>query len=264
MTIILDGTNGISAENIQGIVNLAVTGNTTLGDASADQVTINGNTINIAASGARITGDFSNATRSNRVMFQTSTLNDSTLVKAIPNGTATTSAFQVGNNSTPDNQSQGAFAAGLDSIRIASEIVGSGTYLPMTFYTGGAERLRIDATGKVLATGVGLGYGTGAGGTVTQLTSKSTAVTLNKASGQITMNNAALAAGAFVEFQLNNSLISTTDVVFANITGAFTGYRLETKFVQSGLCQFRLTNISAGSLSEAVVFNYVIIKGSTS
>jgi hypothetical protein len=38
----------------------------------------------------------------------------------------------------------------------------------------------------------GVGYGTGAGGAVTQATSKSTGVTLDKVCGEITMNNATL------------------------------------------------------------------------
>jgi hypothetical protein len=48
----------------------------------------------------------------------------------------------------------------------------------------------------------GIGYATGAGGTVTQATSKSTAVTLNTVTGAITMNNAALAAATIVSFTL--------------------------------------------------------------
>lgn len=46
----------------------------------------------------------------------------------------------------------------------------------------------VDASG-------GIGYQAGSGGAVMQATSKGTSVTLNKPSGQITMNNAALAAG---------------------------------------------------------------------
>ena len=54
------------------------------------------------------------------------------------------------------------------------------------------------------------------GGTVTQATSKSTGVTLNAASGQITMHNASLADGAEVTFTVTNSEVSATDVVVVN------------------------------------------------
>ena len=124
----------------------------------------------------------------------------------------------------------------------------------------------IDSTGNLLLTsGTGaIGYGTGAGGTVTQLTSKSTNVTLNKPTGQITMNNAALAAGASVSFVLNNSLIATNDLVYTTITGGVTtatNYRVEAVNTASGISNIRLTNLSAGSLSEAVQVQFVVIKG---
>ena len=53
------------------------------------------------------------------------------------------------------------------------------------------------------------------GGTVTQATNKGTGVTLNTQSGQITMNNAALADAAEVSFTVTNSKIAATDVVVA-------------------------------------------------
>ena len=64
-----------------------------------------------------------------------------------------------------------------------------------------------------------IGYATAAQGTVTQATSKSTGVTLNKSSGQITMNNAALANGAVVTFTLTNNLLSAKDVIIVNVSG---------------------------------------------
>jgi hypothetical protein len=127
------------------------------------------------------------------------------------------------------------------------------------------NKLAIDGVGNVLAlspTG-GLGYGIGAGGTVTQSTSKSTAVTLNKPCGQITMNNAALAAGASVAFNLNNSLLATSDGLVVCPAG-ISNYRVEVAAISAGVAQIRVTNITAGSLSEALVINFAIIKGASS
>jgi len=62
-----------------------------------------------------------------------------------------------------------------------------------------------------------IGYAASGQGTVTQATSKSTGVTLNKSAGQITMNNAALAAGAAVSFVLTNSTISANDTIIVNV-----------------------------------------------
>jgi len=109
----------------------------------------------------------------------------------------------------------------------------------------------------------GLGYNTGAGGTVTQSTNKSTGVTLNKACGQITMNNAALAASAIVSFTLTNSAIAATDVVVAKlVSGAATAgtYRVDTESAGSGTVVIVVQNVSAGSLSEAIVIQFAVVK----
>src|SRR6185369_12062510 len=74
----------------------------------------------------------------------------------------------------------------------------------------------IAAAASVTSSSGGIGYETGAGGTVSQSTSKSTGVTLNKITGQITLNGAALAAGGIVSFVLTNSTIAATDQLILN------------------------------------------------
>lgn len=132
---------------------------------------------------------------------------------------------------------------------------------------GLSERLRIEAAGNILSTGGGaIGYGIGSGGTVTQLTSKSTAVTLNRASGRIIMNNAALAANTTVTFTLNNSLIGVDDVVVVCLRGGMASgatYQTWIDNVSSGATLICLRNISAGSLSEAINISFAVIKGAT-
>ena len=105
------------------------------------------------------------------------------------------------------------------------------------------------------------GYITGDGGTVTQATSKSTAVTLNKKCGTVTMNGAALAADAIVSFTLTNSTIAATDVVVLNHASAGTAgkYALNAQ-AAAGSASINVTNISAGSLSEAIVIRFAVIK----
>jgi hypothetical protein len=107
-----------------------------------------------------------------------------------------------------------------------------------------------------------MGYTSSAQGQVTQLTSKSTAVTLNKSAGQITMNNAALAGATNVAFTLNNSTIGANDVLIVNVAGgnATAGtYNVFTSTLTTGSATIVLRNISGGSLSEAVVLNFAII-----
>lgn len=126
----------------------------------------------------------------------------------------------------------------------------------------GFEYMRIDTSGNVLVTGSGgLGYGTGSGGTVTQLTSKSTTVTLNKPSGQIQMNNATLASNTAVEFLLTNSLITANDNVYITFSGSQSNnYSYKAKAVAGGV-YIIIKNESTGSLSEVVQLNFTVIKG---
>jgi hypothetical protein len=137
----------------------------------------------------------------------------------------------------------------------------------LAFTTSSTERARITSGGDVLVTGGGgLGYGTGSGGAVTQATSKTTAVTLNKPTGQITMNNEALGAGVVAIFTLNNSIISATDCLLVNQSsagGTISGYAITPLTCSSGSATIRVTNISGGSLSEAVVINFSVIKAAT-
>jgi len=108
-----------------------------------------------------------------------------------------------------------------------------------------------------------LGYTTGAQGTVTQLTSKSTGVTLNKSAGRITLNNEALASNTAASFTLTNSLISANDVIITNVSGGGTAgaYTTYVSSMTTGSAVITLRNMSAGSLSEAVIINFAIIHG---
>jgi hypothetical protein len=114
---------------------------------------------------------------------------------------------------------------------------------------------------QFVLSGEQLGYTTDAQGTVTQATSKSTAVTLNKSAGQITMNNASLASVTNVTFTLNNSFISANDILILNVgSGATAGaYNCWVSGLSAGAATITLRNISGGSLSEAVVVNFALI-----
>ena len=107
-----------------------------------------------------------------------------------------------------------------------------------------------------------VGYSTGTGGTVTQATDKSTGVTLNKRCGQITMNAASLAAAAEVSFTLTNSVIAATDVIMVSIaSGATAGaYSVQCDATAAGSCRISVGNRNTGSLGEAIVLNFVVIK----
>jgi len=108
------------------------------------------------------------------------------------------------------------------------------------------------------------GYITGEGGTQTQGTSKSTGVTLSKKCGTITMHNAALAADTIVSFTLTNTTIAATDVVVLNhASGGAAGKYALNAAAGAGSAVITVTNISAGSLSEAIVIRFAVIKAVT-
>ena len=136
--------------------------------------------------------------------------------------------------------------------------------LDITSCTGSPTLTALTATGNIRITGAGsLGYSTGSGGAVTQLTNKTTGVTLNKSNGKITMETTtAIGIAASVVFTLTNSFIAVTDAVIANIAtgGTANAYTVDVLTVAAGSVGLRVTNISVGILSEAVVLSFAIIK----
>lgn len=105
--------------------------------------------------------------------------------------------------------------------------------------TGGA------VTGLTSLTSTGaIGYVTGGGGTVTQSTSRTTGVTLNAPSGQITLVSAQVAAHDADEFVLTNSAIAATDVVVVNISASTAA--------DKALYTVTVTDVSAGSCTISV------------
>ena len=106
--------------------------------------------VNISGNARRITGDFSNTTLENRLTFQTTAANALSIVGVIPSGTGTISGFRTHGGIDPAN------ASVLDMVilggtegRINCGATGTGTNLPLTIFTSGAERMRILPNGKV-------------------------------------------------------------------------------------------------------------------
>jgi len=106
----------------------------------------NGN-VNFEGTGQRITGRFGSTPVADRTIFQTNITNDNSNVGVIPNGTAQIAQFTAFNSSDPTNASTLVFQITSSVATISSAIVGTGTYLPITFSTNGAERARIATNG---------------------------------------------------------------------------------------------------------------------
>lgn len=131
--------------------------------------------------------------------------------------------------------------------------------------TAAAFEIPITSIGAITSSSAsgGVGYATGAGGSVTQITSKATGVTINRPCGSITTNNAALAAGAIVSFVVTNSVCGVNDtpnIALRSGPATVGTYRYWVSATAAGSFTVTIENRSAGSLSEALVFNFAILK----
>ena len=136
----------------------------------------------------------------------------------------------------------------------------------MNFYTGGVARFRYSQSDGLLITTQGcFGYGAGAGGTVTQLTSKATGVTLNTQSGLITLNAANLAAAAEVSFVVTNSQVTATDVVVVHRAngGTDSAYQVYCDGVAAGSFRVTISNRTGGALAQSFNVIFAIFRGAT-
>ena len=128
----------------------------------------------------------------------------------------------------------------------------------------------ISASSSILsssATG-GIGYATGAGGTVTQNTNKNQPVTLNKACGTITTSNSNLNAGAETVFALTSSAFDVDDGILVHLVsaagaGIFTNYEVSAGIYSGSgnAIYIKIKNNTAGALAEVLTISFVIIKG---
>ena len=125
---------------------------------------------------------------------------------------------------------------------------------------GVATATSLTATGAIATNGTaGVGYATGAGGAVTQGTSRTTGVTLNKTTGAITLVSAAGSATA-ATFTVTNSTVAATDVIILNQKSGTDLYDLMVTAVAAG--SFNITfRTTGGSTTETPVFSFAVIKG---
>ena len=142
----------ITSGNITGLTNLTssaatITSGSLTGLTQVTSTNItSANGLVVSGSGARIAGDFSNATVTNRLLFQTTTTNGATNISTIPRGTIATTAltgsFRIEDNGSvaTGNGASGGIELYQDTdVRIVSTIRGTGTYLPLTIYTNGTK-----------------------------------------------------------------------------------------------------------------------------
>ena len=113
--------------------------------------TLSTGNLTFGSTSQKFLADFTNATVASRLLFQTSTTNSTTGIYAVPSGTATAASWQATNAADPTNASKILIATnGTTDVQLVSGINGTGTYLPLSFYTNGAQKMQLDTLGRLL------------------------------------------------------------------------------------------------------------------
>jgi hypothetical protein len=159
---------------------------------------------------------------------------------------------------------------GTDAIKIGRNTSGTinrsglanlGNLFGTTAYVAG----NLDSNGNILLSGTSsqLGFTTGAGGTVIQLTNRDAPVTLNSPTGTINVRPQAIAPTEAQSFTLTNSCIAATDMVIVqHVSGGSLGaYNVTaTPAANSALITLRHVAEGMGNLIEELLLRFVVIK----
>ena len=153
---------------------------------------------------------------------------------------------------------------GVDTVRAVAREGLKAPLISPSFTTpniGAATGTSLAVTGAITSSGAGIGYVSGAGGTQTQSSSRTTGVTLSKLCGTITMYSSAVAAAASSTFTWTNTFIAATDIVIMqhNSTTNASCWHCEV-ICGAGSATVVVKNISAASITEATPLNFIVIK----
>lgn len=150
---------------------------------------------------------------------------------------------------------------------------GVATFAGTTVTTLGATAITatsVAVTGAVTSSGTaGVGYATGAGGTVSQGAGKGTAIGsgIDKICGQITMSaTGTINSGVVQAFTVTNSTIGANDNVLINhVSGGTAGaYHCWASVTGASTMVVYVRNVTASSLTETPVLRFTVLKGVTS
>jgi len=162
-------------------------------------------------------------------------------------------------NISGGNTLTGGLISATSTITSAASITGG------NLLTGGliSATSSITSASSIKSSGAtaGIGYATGAGGTVTQGTSRATGVTLNTVTGNIVLFTVA-GNTTPTTFTLTNSAIANTDVVILNQRSGTNLYNLLVSQIGATGGNANITVWTTGGVtSEAPIINFAVIKG---
>jgi|15BtaG_2_1085339.scaffolds.fasta_scaffold00398_12 hypothetical protein len=152
--------------------------------------------------------------------------------------------------------------------------VDTGLFLSSTGTLGlaiaGTSLATLNANSFTVAGGVkstdataGIGYATGAGSTVTQITSITTGVTINAAAGEIKTVASTLAENAEATFTVTNSAVGLQDTIVLSMQSTSSAGLpvLYVSAVAVGSFDVTISNLAAAALDNTLTMNFAVIKG---
>ena len=260
----MDGGPAATEKTVYSGAGVATALKVGTGSASVDNVQIDGNTIRTLD------------TNGNLVLAPNGTGSVAMAKVAVTGGTITgITDLAVADGGTGASDAAGArtnLGLGTIATQNSNNVSITGGSISGVTFTGSFSGIT-SITAQALKATQELGYAAGAGGAITQLTSRTTGVTLNQICGEITLFAGSLAGHEADEFTLTNSEIGADDVVIVNIkSGAVAGtrkyYTVTVTSVSAGSCTISIGNNDNGTLpaagTDTLVLSFAVIKGVTS
>lgn len=198
-------------------------------------------------------------------MGTTGTLSGGTL-------SATTGSYSNLTVTTGTISSLTSATASVTALTAMTATVGAQTTTALTnsgeIFTGSLASGIINGSGAILSSNnsSGIGYVSGAGGAVTQITNRSTAVTINTVAGQITTATNSLAALAVATFTVTDSSVLPTDLILLSMEGGATDPKtsVRTATTSTGAFGIAVHNFDASTTETgAITINFAVLKGAT-
>ena len=259
---------------------LTVSGNVTLSSSGSCTLTLGGNNITFATSGATsltLPTSGTVATLAGSEVLSNKDFVDCELGEPISGVLTNCTDYPVA-QLTGLGSGVATFLATPSSANLAAAVTGETGSGALVFATsptlvtpdiGAATGQSLAVTGALTSSGGNIGYLAGAGGTVTQITSQTTAVTLNTPSGMVQMiSGVSINHETVAVFQVNNSRVAQSDVVIVSIRGGTNSGNTQANVVEVGSGYFKIAvannnGSGAAETGSAIQINFAVFKATT-
>jgi hypothetical protein len=125
---------------------------------------------------------------------------------------------------------------------------------------GAATGTSLAVSGNITTSAGKIGYTVGAGGVVSQATSRTSSVTLNYPTGQITLFTTTLAANTATSFTLSNSYIAANDHVIVTQVGGTAALYICQAIAATGSATISIRNPTVAiTASESPVLKFTVV-----